>query len=799
MKNAKQKTYRRLQRQSRQLWANSLRWSIVARPFVCVSLLLARYHCWFNIKIYTVTALQLFFRPLLLDLSSEMKPFLCLLLGFVASPLFAQWAPLSEPSAYALSGVINQGDTLVVTTYEADAKFFLSYDAGENWKNISNDMYVKFKPFGVRNGKVFSIDQHGGGVAVYENGQWHKRNNGFQEISGQGYRLYDFDLHENWTLVSNVKNGLAWLYLSKDDGLNWIPVSDVGLKQGYSAYYGKFLGNRIYSWGPNTLNNYIPEAYYSDDFGQTWKPLPVKGSVNQTVLVVGDSHAILKGQDAWYMHQGDSLIKAVGLPLNAGFRPLVEFGNRLFIANGGSTTWTSTNEGRNWVSVPQIPNSPFPYGIVKYKSLLLVPTNAELLASEDNGDTWHPFLGTGAFGVPLLAASEQHLYAANAGKDGFYRLDEATKQWLPRSKGIEKASGWFVRIKSDGPKVWAESWAGNFFSEDTGQTWKEPSTYVEKVEKIGSKYYGVNASGLLTVSEDGKNWTDPPAQATEKYAYDVIFGSGDKIYVASALGLLLSSKDGAATWDMVNSAMPDQVFRVVTDDPAKWYLAAAEGVYSSSNQGKTWIKFSNFSSVPVALLLHETRLIAGLGDGGVQYKDPIGSWKNGIGADAVRFGPYIGNGLEAVGKVLIATGEAGKIMVSTDKGSNWSLFNTGLDTTVNCAQTISIGNWLYTTCDNGLWRRPLSDLPAVSAATEPPVVDLFPPAPNPTTGRIQLSNVPPGTSLQVQVSDAGGRIAFSGDISNNGYVIDISAQPSGVYFIRTYDGKQWGISRVIKP
>ena len=262
-------------------------------------------------------------------------------------------------------------------------------------------------------------------------------------------------------------------------------------------------------------------------------------------------------------------------------------------------------------------------------------------------------------------------------------------------------------------------------------------------------------------------------------------------------GLLLRSKDGASTWDTVNTAMPDQVFRVVTDDPAKWYLAAAEGVYSSSNEGKSWLKTGDFSG-PVALLLNETRLIAGLADGGVQYKDPVGPWKTGIGADAVRFGAYTGNGLEAVGKVLIATGDEGKIMVSTDKGSNWSLFNTGLDTTSTCFQTIALGNWLYTACFNGLWRRPLSDLPTVSAAEEPPTVDLFPPAPNPTTSMVQLGKVPFGTKLEVWVSGTDGRIVLSGEISGNGYAIDLSAQPSGVYFIRAYDGKRWGISRVMK-
>jgi hypothetical protein len=70
--------------------------------------------------------------------------------------------------------------------------------------------------------------------------------------------------------------------------------------------------------------------------------------------------------------------------------------------------------------------------------------------------------------------------------------------------------------------------------------------------------------------------------------------------------------------------------------------------------------------------------------------------------------------------------------------------------------------------------------------------------PNPATDIVQLRNAPIGTRLEAQVSNTEGRTVFSGEISGKGYAIDLSNQPSGVYFIRTFDGERWGVSRVVK-
>ncbi|MFN0212643.1 MAG: hypothetical protein ACKVT2_00175 [Saprospiraceae bacterium] len=69
----------------------------------------------------------------------------------------------------------------------------------------------------------------------------------------------------------------------------------------------------------------------------------------------------------------------------------------------------------------------------------------------------------------------------------------------------------------------------------------------------------------------------------------------------------------------------------------------------------------------------------------------------------------------------------------------------------------------------------------VFATTEPPVVDHFQHAPNPSyTSMLQLGNLPTGTKQEAQVSNTIDRVVFSGEISGSQYAIDLTTPPSVV-------------------
>lgn len=718
-----------------------------------------------------------------------------LLLALTSLPICAQWTRLNQPAIHAIQDAVGNGDTLAIKNGFLQPRLYLSYDGGENWKDISNPTYNNHYMSAIRNGKIFALNAKEG-VAVHENGQWFTRNNGLQRYNTDlGYLTYTFDLHPDWALASSVKNGLNWLYLSKDEGLNWTPVSSLGLNPGYSALYGRFVGDRIYSWGVNEQQGNKPEAYYSDNFGQNWSSLPVSGPAGSTsVLVIGANHVFVKQADGWYLHEGNTFIKVADLPNGVSLPDgIVEDGGYLLAATGTSIL-RSSDGGRSWSEVPQAPTGI--YEIVKYGSQLVAITVDQFCASNDYGATWQtqPL----AYKFFRLFVSGNQLYGTTYGQEGIYRFDSATQQWRAKNKDIQKVSESFTHLVSDGAKAWAFSsiLGFSFFTEDAGQTWQEADRYSNSITpKVNGKYYASDFNAIIQ-SSDGKNWSNAPWLTNTPLDISQLFSNGNDLFAITYSDQLLRSEGGATPWDTINSAMPPGILRIIANGPT-WHLATNEGIYRSDDEGKTWTKIGTFTN-PTALLWSGDRILAGLRNGSVRYRDPSFTiWKTGSGTLTTKFGPYGGNGLTAIGNVLIATGQGGKILTSINNGATWTLFNTGLTASSNCSETIAIGDRLYAACEDGLWARPLSDLPAVIATTEPPIVDLYAPMPNPTTGLLQFQNVPTGTTLDVQVNDANGRTVFSGDLAKAGYALDLSGQPQGVYFIRVFDGERTGVSRVV--
>lgn len=717
------------------------------------------------------------------------KQFLLLLLACLScAAAQAQWLPAPSPANYALYVTAFKGDTAVIATQEPSPKFYLSTDAGQVWTDISDPAFAKFYPVKINRGKVFAFEAFAG-AAVYEGGKWQLRNKGLQTYQGS-YYMWSLEGNDKRLVATSIKNTLNWLYLSDDEGLNWTPVSSTGLKAGYEGVYGNFVGDRIYSRG---INGSKPEAYYSDDAGKTWKSLPVSGPNGQTnVLHFNENRSVVlvKGAGGYYLHQGDSLVLADGLPAQGYVSWVVSSGSRIILRRD-QENWMSSDGGRHWSAAPQVPNF---YTLERYGSQWVgITEQNQILASSDNGDTWVPFGNTNVTTSVLggLYSTGDQLFCVTIGKEGFYRFDPAANDWEARNTGIQKSSAFFRQMLADGPKAFVYSWNGFFLSQDGGQTWQEQPLGLWNLRKIGTRYFAQDGYRLVT-SENGTDWSPLPVQPTD---VGNIFGRDGVLYAATYTGLLLASSNVGVSWDTVSTVLPTMPIHVAFD-ATQWYFSSDDGIYASSDAGQTWSKIGPFAQ-PYALLEHKGRLLTGLYGGGVRYTDDGGqNWKSGTTVSTVKF-ESDGNGLLAVGDVLLATGSGGQVRVSVNQGANWTSFNTGLTNSVNCTETVVYGNWLYSPCDNGLWRRPLSELPAVTAVVEP-LDDLYSASPNPTTGLFFLKNVPSSTKLTVQVSDLNGQVVFSGDISGNGYALDLTAQPPGMYCVKSFDGEKWSVSRVVK-
>lgn len=719
-----------------------------------------------------------------------------LLLLCCAGGIRAQWTRVNQPATYSLGILTGQGDSLVVSTGDLIAQFFQSTDAGKHWNNISNDSFGAFTPVFVRDGKVFAIS-YAEGVAVYQNGRWMRRNTGLGTFQGS-YLVYTFALHENWALTSSVKGDLNWLYRSQNDGLQWEPVSGIGLQPNYNALYCQFAGDRLYSAGVTGTSVYTPDAYYSDDFGESWMQLPAGGPNGQAGrIVVAGQTVLLQGKDAIYLHRQDSLIKTEGLPAGLMANQLYAVDGRLFltIVPGTSTSpvWRSEDQGLHWTEAS--PPIPIP-GLTVYDNRLIAYGASGLYATTD-GIQWQSF-GATPFdpGLAGLSVFGGHLYAFTTGDEGFYRYDPDTQLWEPRNKGLGKSSSWFIQGQTDQDKVWLYTYLNTtFFSGDAGQSWQECSDQVGSIRKWKGRYVAYSANAVLSESADGINW-QPYTPAISDVAQLAV--QGDRLLAMTYSGLLLALSDNKPDPDTLSTDIPTLGALHFIADTADLYLASGNSIFQSTDGGHTWSSIGAFGSACGALLLYKNRLYTSLAGGFIRYKDPGNAiWRSGTGSAQFKSSPYDSNGLSVIQGVLLAAGAEGKAILSTNRGANWTAFNTGIPANANCNEIFALGPWLYVACDAGLWRRPLADLPVVSGA-EPVVADLFPPAPNPATGLITLQQVPAGTRLELTLMSADGRPVYTGALRSAPYTLDLSDQAPGVYFLCVFDGVRWGVSRVVK-
>jgi hypothetical protein len=189
-------------------------------------------------------------------------------------------------------------------------------------------------------------------------------------------------------------------------------------------------------------------------------------------------------------------------------------------------------------------------------------------------------------------------------------------------------------------------------------------------------------------------------------------------------------------------------------------------------------------------------------DGGKTWDLPNG--------DTIYFQP---SAMCIVRNTLVASTYNSGISISTDWGGSWKMANEGLDsissvypssTTINTL--VPVGNYLYASSPYRLWRRPLSEITEVPAATPisiPTGFSLeqnFPNPFNPTTEI--LYTLPVGSHTTIEVFDLLGRrlaTLVSRFLKPGTYHSkwDASGVPSGAYLYRLTSGSYISTKKMI--
>jgi hypothetical protein len=237
--------------------------------------------------------------------------------------------------------------------------------------------------------------------------------------------------------------------------------------------------------------------------------------------------------------------------------------------------------------------------------------------------------------------------------------------------------------------------------------------------------------------------------------------NGNNLFAIGIYGIYLSSDNGT-NWDTLNNGLTYPTINSIAFNGDNIYAGGDGGVYLSTNIGINWQKLTPdyLSSASVnTLVVFETNIVAGTAGDGVYY--------------------------------------------STDNGINWTYG--GLNNTDVISSTISGNNIYVGTYGAGVWKRPLSELTAVTKEINdlPKDFSLSQNYPNPfNPGTVISYSLPSSSNIKLIVYNTLGqtiKTLESGYKTAGNYSFNFNASdlPSGIYFYKLEAGSFSQIKKMI--
>jgi photosystem II stability/assembly factor-like uncharacterized protein len=614
---------------------------------------------------------------------------------------------------------------------------------------------------------------------------------GHSEVFGQWVQTngpYQGYIHVLYASGSNIFAGnyIVGVFLSTNNGLNWIGV-DSGME-----------ATNVYSFaesGGNFIAGTDAGAFLSTDAGTSWKKdntgLPLNVliaalTVNGTNLFAGTDSGVFLSTD-----NGISWMPSSNGLTSIDVQALAIIGTNIF-AGTDNGVFLTTNSGNSWAARSAGLTNANINSLAGNDTILFAATGGGVLFSTDSGANWMATDLTNAF-VTSLAVSGANLFAGTDG-GGVYQSSNGTN-WNQVNNGLP--TGTFVKtILADSGIIFAGTIGGIYRSTNKGSDWTEVGLSISSVPTLAingaSLFAGTAGYGIFVSMDNGTNWS-ALNNGLNGYALDVesLADNGTSIFAGTGDGLLLSKNEGES-WSQVSSTLEGSTVQAIerfganlfvgtayqlilrsTDNGANWEEASSgltesnissfaslgsilftgtnneqnygNGVFLSTDSGITWKESPLNNNWITSLAEYNGNLFAGtnLNNPGIFLSTDSGTtWNE---ADAGLTNPDV-NTLLVIGTNVFAGTDAG-VFVSSDNGSSWRGVNSGLTAPI-LSLTFNDSMLFAGTTEDGIWRRPLSEMINTSAvATQAPMQNSLTTYPNPLSQSTTIEFTLPESSV----------------------------------------------------
>lgn len=389
-------------------------------------------------------------------------------------------------------------------------------------------------------------------------------------------------------------------------------------------------------------------------------------------------------------------VNAIDMPLNTFFKPSVQATDAHSIADSAITGFTTITKG----TITEIYAGTIDRGIFK---------------STDGGENWAAINS----GIPndqlivSLASVGSTLYAGTYGKGIFKSIDDGTN-WISAGLAGENVTA----ITPVGSALYVGTgYDGVFKSTDGGETWKSISSgltskMIMALLAVGNNIYAaVDGSpygkhGIFMLKDGDETWT---YLGLEQLLVRSFVAVGPTLYAGtcfesrSGSSFIYKSTDGGISWQPTNFTGRYDVSSLISVGNSLYAGLSGNwhegGIYRSTDGGNSWqpIYDKNISSQNIQSLLPiGSTLYAGTIVSGVLKSTNGDNWKTlSIGLTKFSSQPFL-----AVENTLYTAESGVGILKSIDKGINWTIINSGLDSLGVTTLTFD-GTALYAGTDSG--------------------------------------------------------------------------------------------------
>ncbi len=678
--------------------------------------------------------------------------------------------------------------------------------------------------------------------------------------SGSGWVLIGNSLKGSYVfgLAVSVSNLFAatsrGVYLSTDEGVTWQLV-DVGLPYvGATAIAAE--GSYLF------VSQGTQGVYISSSNGSVWTQAD-SGLINLGDKIVRcfavNGNNVYAGTDNGVFvstNNGTSWEEGTGLTISEGgyVTSLAVSGYPIFAGTSFNGVFLSTDNGTSWSPVNAGLQSTDILALIAVQNgstgtKIFAATGAGLSLSTNNGTTWNRF----GKGFPITSAQAMEtvpndeggitIYAGTQNMGVFTSTDTGAT-WQDVSEGfglsyIGSIEG--IPTGSGGSQlICGTSGQGAFTSSDQGASWMPvaglPNPYVTSFTTTtnGSVpptiYAGTDGQGVYVSNDYGSTWTIDTAGFGYSIPFSgnlnvnsliaVNYGTGSEVvFAATSPGIYRSVNGGR--WSEDTSGMGYEVYAFsfgasrIGSNQTDIYAGIIRGVFVSSDTGSTWVPIDTgiVTLGKIRLIYSLATLVDGTGglhlfagaiDTGLYESSTDGQiWSK------VSYSPLADSQVNCMAEsgTNIFVGTTSHLYLSTDFGSTWAAVDSGLPRTPIESLYASSTELYAGTSDDGLWRRPLSDMiTAINhdlSNNRPKSFSLDQNYPNPfnptTTINYQL---PTNGLVTLKVYDILGRevATLVNEKQNRGnYSVTFNASrlASGVYFYRLAAGSFVSVKKLM--